>query len=201
MSADNLPQATTGPHQLPDPLPEKWVARIFDHMAALYGKRFLSLWQDTDLQVVKAMWAAKLAPYRAHKGEAIAMALDALDSVPNPPTLPEFIRLCSDAFQRVAERHKPTALERKPTPEEREQQRQMAEQVAQTVKKPKGCDAVQWARRPMSQLAMNMVADAAKHPMRYPQLAAVFDELVEQGVCTAAGKLLKRWDGQQWVKA
>ena len=49
---------------------------------------------------------------------AIGEALDALDSKPFPPTLPEFIALCREA----APRHQPKldAIEYKPTDEEKE---------------------------------------------------------------------------------
>ena len=81
-------------------LPVKWVDRIFAHLMALYGSRFLDMWRGTDLAAVKVMWAEKLGGFESNP-DAIKAALDALDDKPFPPTLPEFLHLCRDAARRA----------------------------------------------------------------------------------------------------
>ena len=55
-------------------LPDSWIVRIFDHMAAMYGSKFADLWRGTEPEKVRAMWAEKLAGF-ADKPKAIKLAL------------------------------------------------------------------------------------------------------------------------------
>ena len=80
-------------------LPDAWIGRIFDHMSGLYGSKFSDLWRGSDLNTVRRLWAEKLAGF-ADMPKAIKEALDALDSKPYPPTLPEFLALCREAGLR-----------------------------------------------------------------------------------------------------
>lgn len=96
-------------------LPDAWVSKIFDLMAASYGSKFLDLWRGTNLLDVKRHWAEKLGGF-ADRPEAIKLALDALDEKPFPPTLPEFIALCRENAKRLPPKH--LALEQKMTPEQ-----------------------------------------------------------------------------------
>lgn len=82
------------------PLATPWVERIFAHLSLIYGSRFLDMWRGVDADHLKAMWANKLGGF-AENPEAIKLALDALDDKPQPPTLPEFLRLCRDAARRT----------------------------------------------------------------------------------------------------
>lgn len=91
-------------------LPAKWIDRIFEHMAGLYGSRFADLWRGTDIAAVKTLWAEKLGGF-GDTPDAIKAALDALDDKPLPPTLPEFLHLCRDAARRAPP--KTLALEHK----------------------------------------------------------------------------------------
>ena len=113
----------------------------------------------------------------------------------DPPILPEFVELC-----RVAPKNSQPALEHQQTVEERERAAELSKRVVAAVKKP-SYDGLLWAKKPKSQIAMNMVADAKKHSNRFPALAKVFDQLVIDGVCDELGKLISRWDGLAWVKA
>ncbi len=80
----------------PCALPDPWIERIFGHMEALYGARFLDAWRGTDLDAVRATWARRLAGF-IDQPQRIRFALDALDAKPFPPTLPEFLELCRQA--------------------------------------------------------------------------------------------------------
>ena len=59
-------------------------------------------------------------------------------------------------------------------------------------------DPCGWARYPRSALALKCAREVAE---RDPEFRAIVNKHVEDGVCTAEGRLLKRWDGQRWVAA
>lgn len=80
-------------------LPDRWVERIFSHMACHYGNRFADMWSGQDTETVKAFWARKLGGF-ADMPEVIGWALDALDDQPTPPSLPQFIAMCRIASKR-----------------------------------------------------------------------------------------------------
>ena len=69
----------------------------------------------------------------------------------------------------------------------------LSKRAVDAVKKP-SYDGLLWAKKPKSQMAMNMVADGKKNSSRFPALAKVFDQLVIDGVCSTEGKLIHRWD-------
>lgn len=176
-------------------LPESWIERIFQRMEGRYGALFHDRWKGCDLDNIKATWAEELAPYAA-KPEAISHALKVLATTKFPPTLPEFI----DACRHAPDPYAPAKLPHKPTEEEIKHQRELAGQVKEAVST-REFDGMLWAKRPKSQKAMDFIADGKKDQKRFPALAAIFDSLVADGIANEAGKLLKRWDGMQWVKA
>ncbi|MCM8595136.1 hypothetical protein [Accumulibacter sp.] len=59
-------------------------------------------------------------------------------------------------------------------------------------------DPLGWARQPRSQLALD---SAFKLAERNRELRAIVKALVGQGISTADGKLLRQWDGTQWLPA
>jgi hypothetical protein len=61
-------------------------------------------------------------------------------------------------------------------------------------------DPLGWARRPRSQTALDRLRDGGCSG-GVAELQAIVTRHVEEGVCTAEGRLLKRWDGLQWVAA
>lgn len=87
----------------PSALPDFWVDRLFAELLAMYGKHWLDMWADTDVDAVKASWAAALAGL---DGECICLSLDALRSQgrPFPPTQPEFVALCRQFVRRGSHR-------------------------------------------------------------------------------------------------
>ena len=73
------------------------IDRLFDKLKALYGSQFLAKWADVDPSELHRIWSAALERYT---GEELADALGAvLSSCPFPPSLPEFVALCSKAHQ------------------------------------------------------------------------------------------------------
>lgn len=111
-------------------LPATWVERIFGHISALYGSKFLDMWRGQDVNAVKAIWSEKLGGF-SDKPHAIKAALDALDEKPFPPTLPEFLHMCRDAARRI----NPTALqlEHKATPEQIENNRRRIREITESL--------------------------------------------------------------------
>lgn len=83
----------------PRVLPDAWITRLFKRIEALYGSKFLDMWRGTDMENMKATWAEKLGGF-ADQPDALRGALEALDSRPWPPTLPEFIILCRESAAR-----------------------------------------------------------------------------------------------------
>lgn len=172
-------------------LPDGWIAKIFDHMAAMYGSKFADLWRGTEPEKVRAMWAEKLAGF-ADKPQAIKQALSALDDHPFPPTMPEFLALCRDAAKRIGD-NKP-ALTHKPTEEELDHQRKMATQIHHAIgagKLHNGIDT-HWATHPRSEMHLGFIFDAAKAD---PMFKPCIEQMVADGICTAEGRLLKRYSG------
>lgn len=70
---------------------EDQVTQIFDKMYLLYGSRWSSMWAGPDPEKLKRYWALKLGEISK---DAIQAGYNALDTVLQPPSLPEFIMLC-----------------------------------------------------------------------------------------------------------
>lgn len=167
----------------PSALPDPWIERIFAVMSALYGARFADLWSGTDQSAVRRMWAEKLAGFAAMP-DAIKAALNALDSRPTPPNLPEFLAMCRQEASRFA-----SMTPRIQGPQlSREEQAERAEKIAGSVKRGDGYDFLAWARRPANAVAMAAVVEMAEQrkDSRFVQILA---ELKEHGVCDQHGKL------------
>ena len=174
-------------------LPEPWVKKIFSTFEGRYGTLFKDRWKGCDLDNVMQTWREELSGF-ADQPERIGYALKSIADQQFPPTLPEFIAAC-----RAAPKKEVPALQHKTTAEEIERAKELAHKAAASVK-PKEFDGLLWAKKPKSQKAMDMISDAKKHAGRFPALSAVFDQLVVDGVCNEAGKLLNRWDGLGWVR-
>lgn len=180
-------------------LNSKWIDRIFDRLMGIYGAQFRAKFSsvidgvDVGLENAKETWADELATF-SDWPEAIGYALDHLPTDHAPNAL-EFRDIC----RRAPRKSEAVALvEYKPTAEDKERHREMSHRAAEAVK-PKEFDGLLWAKRPKSQVALNAIFDAKKNARRFPALAAIFDQLVSDGVANEAGKLLRRWDGICWV--
>jgi len=178
-------------------LPDSWIAKIFEQMSAMYGSKFTTLWNGTDAKAVKTIWAEKLGGFDS-RPECIKAALNALDDHHFPPTLPEFIGLCRNAARRIDD--STAAIEYKPSADDAARHREMSHKAVAAVRA-KEFDGLLWAKKPKSHIAMAWIYDAKKKANRFPALAGIFDQLVKDGVATADGQLINRWDGVQWVKA
>lgn len=165
---------------------ERGIDRLFGEMAAMYGSKFADLWAGCDIEQVKAKWVEKLKPFAAHPG-VVQAALKALDYHPNPPTCPTFVGLCRDAMRHVDT--STPALPYKPTAEDEERARQAAQEASKAIKRrvSDGIDSF-WATHPKGHLHMKFIREAAAKDQRFRPCIA---EMVEKGVCTEGGHLLK----------
>lgn len=179
-------------------LRDEVIDRIFQRLTGIYGSQFTAKFRqivdgvDEGTANAKTAWAKELGNF-SDKLEAIGYALDHLPTDHAPNAL-EFRDICRRAPQKQVQQ-----VEYKPTAEDRERQREMSHKATEAVTR-KEFDGLLWAKKPKSQIAMDAVADAKKHASRFPALAAVYDFLIENKICNEAGKLLHRWDGQNWVK-
>lgn len=132
------------------PLPDRWVAKIFQEMQGNYGSRFLNQWKtgqadsegaDVGIKNAITTWARKLAGF-ADMPDAIKAVLENLPS--EPPSLPEFVNLCRDAGRRLAENV--LRIEQKQTEEEKQRAAENAKKVAKVIVKDRR-DHKEWAKK------------------------------------------------------
>lgn len=142
-----------------------------------------------DAGVVNAMaeWGKKLAGF-AEQPERIKRVLETLPA--DPPSLPQFVELC----RQVRIDSDTPRLEHKQTPEEIERSRQFARSLKRAID---NRDHFAWVKKPKTQAAFSLAFAEAKSN---PELRAVIDRCIADGVCNESGYLLKRWYGVQWVR-
>lgn len=56
-------------------------------------------------------------------------------------------------------------------------------------------DPLGWAKNPKSREAIAAIHDLSRRDRRF---TAIWEQLVQEEVATAAGRALKVWDGQRW---
>lgn len=173
-------------------LPDAWISKIFAKLEGRYGSLFLDRWRGCDMANVRETWAEELAGF-ADQPERIGYALKALADQQFPPTLPEFVAAC----RRAPATEKQPALSFRPDPE---RAKEAANRLMQQLTgKADDYDPLLWAKRPKSQTALNMLIDGATKSVALREIVA---DLKAAGICSEAGKLLKRYKGQgQWVSA
>lgn len=179
-------------------LPDSWVNKIVVDLQGAYGQQFIGKFSkiengvDIGIANFKDQLATRLAGFFEHP-EAIRYALDNLPETHCPNAI-EFHKLAQRAPQK-----QPIAITHTPTPEEIERSRAMAHKAAAELK-PKfdgGIDR-HWATHPRSDMHLRFIFDAAKNDSRFRPCVA---EMVEKGICTEGGKLMKKYAGtNQWVR-
>lgn len=73
------------------PAPITWVESLFARMQAMYGNKFLDMWRDTDIDMVKQMWADEMGKLST---EDLKRGFNGLMSRDWPPSLPEYVKMC-----------------------------------------------------------------------------------------------------------
>lgn len=109
---------------------EKIIARLFAEFSAMYGKKFADQWSGVDPALLRSVWAEKLSRY-VDRPQVIRGALVRCENSPWPPTLPEFLAMCSDESCALASMEMDVtpirpAIPDNRTPEERKEQSKKA---------------------------------------------------------------------------
>lgn len=180
-------------------LPDSWVAKIFQTMLGNYGSRFLNQWKtgqtlpdgtDAGLKNAMAFWADKLGGF-SEQPERIRRVLDSLPA--DPPSLPQFVELC-----RLSRADEKPLLPHKSTPEERDHQREMSKRLGDAIGSAKLRDGIDehWATHPRSVTQLQWIFSAAE---RDPRFRPCIAQMVDDGICTADGRLLRRYHDNQFV--
>ncbi len=73
------------------PLPAKWIEKMFDKMLLDYGKKFTDQWSGADPDKLISHWSHELSGFI---GAELKRGYDALSYRDWPPSLPEFKRMC-----------------------------------------------------------------------------------------------------------
>ena len=76
-------------------LPIEWIDRLFQRLGGMYGSKFLAMWEGSDIESVKRIWAESLADFEA---DEIRDGLESCKTRTWPPTMPEFLLLCRPAI-------------------------------------------------------------------------------------------------------
>jgi hypothetical protein len=115
--------------------------RLFERLAAMYGKAWFDTWADVPMADVKDAWASGLASFSPYR---IKGALEAcLQTCRFPPSLPEFAILCQQAPPDPADVAKPADLLRLAAP------KKVYDPLPDAEKRP---DCRDWARRILKRL-------------------------------------------------
>lgn len=129
---NNIPAITNSSStDRPSALPDSWIEKLFQTFEDWYGSKWAAQYGAFPRQRVKDSWAKELRGF-ADRGSCIAAALEAQKKNPFPPTLPEFLILCSDAAKRLGD-GSPPALPHKLTPEQLEANRKRAADLIATL--------------------------------------------------------------------
>jgi len=157
--------------------------QIHQKLAAIWGTRFLAMWRGADMRQVFATWDESLSHVDP---ERIQRALVDCQNAENPPTLPEFLRLCR--AQPAASDHGAPQLPYVGVPTTREQARENLWRVRGmlgTIGRNARRDGLFWARYPRSALAVTTMARGALSDHR---LRTILLEHVDEGGTRCRGE-------------
>lgn len=196
MSLPANQQSATSPanqRSLPDP----WIEKLFQKFEDWYGAKWANQYGAFPRERVKRSWAEELGGFD-HVGEVIAKALNAQKGNQFPPTLPEFMAICREAAKRIGDGVAPK-LPVILTPEDHQRAAAAAEAAIRGMKT-KISDGIDkhWATHPRSIQHLSFIFLAANRDVRFKPCV---DEMVERGICTAEGVLLKVYRDKSFVKA
>ncbi len=150
-------------------------AEVFAKLRAMWGTRFLALWRGTkNLDEVLSTWDEALAGIDP---ERIRRALVDSQNAENPPTLPDFLRLCRTQQANDRQPLLPycgaqTSAEQ--ARENLERTRRMFGSIGQAGRR----DPLSWARHPRSAQSIHALAQGAATD---PRLRSILLEHVDDG--------------------
>jgi len=126
-------------------LPAKVVDRLFERLAATYGRQWSALWSDTPVNDVKSAWSHELAGFSRNL-EALAWALEHL-----PEGAPNVIQ-----FRNLARQAPPPDAPKLPEPPLDAERVKAALRLLQSLTNPplkeEHFDGLKWAKRIMQRV-------------------------------------------------
>lgn len=150
-------------------------AEVFAKLRATWGTRFLALWRGVDMGEVLSTWNDALAGVDRDR---IHRALVDCQNAENPPTLPDFLRLCR---QQSAPRDQPrlTWCGPETTREQARENLGRVHRMLASIGRNARRDPMFWARRPQTNRAVQLLARGATtdHRLR----AILFEHIAEGG--------------------
>lgn len=179
-------------------LPTNVIERLFGRLQGIYGSRFIhmfstgvdSLGIDRGFENAKTVWAEELSGF-AENLNAIRYAVQVTEPS-RPPTAREFLALCRNAPVSCEQ-----ALPYKQTADDKERARNALAEATKSLKprRDPGIDTF-WATHPKSMKQLKMIFSAAEND---PRFRPCITEMVETGICTPTGSLLKYYRDGAWV--
>lgn len=174
------------------------ITKLFARLQGIYGTAFTSKFstglnaetnRDDGWENAKTVWAEDLAGFEL---DDIAYALRHVDP-DRAPSSRQFVELC-----RKAPRKQTTLALPAPSPVDADRAKALAARVAKVFEgKIEGGIDRHWATHPKCPRQFRMILDAVANDARFRQCV---DEMVEQGICTGDGRLLKYFKGGQWYR-
>lgn len=84
------------------PAPISWVESLFARMQGMYGNKFIDMWRDTDIEMVKALWAEAMG---GMSNEELKRGYAALMTQDWPPSLPAYVKMCRPTIDATKAYH------------------------------------------------------------------------------------------------
>lgn len=178
------------------------ITRLFARFQGIYGTSFTMKFStgvnsstgiDDGWENAKSVWSQDLASY-VDRLEVIADALRYVDP-DRPPSSRQFLQICHEAAKHAELRNPQKAIPYVPNDNDIERIKRAAELAVRSVGA-SSQDDLAWARKPKSQMALDLVVEGSKQSKA---LRSVLDHLIDIGIASTTGKLLKRYAGiGQW---
>jgi hypothetical protein len=179
-------------------LPEKWVNYIVKELQGAYGQQFAGKFSKVDsgvdvgIENFKESLAIRLGGFIDHP-DALRYALDNLPET-HCPNVPEFHKIAQAAPRKSA-----PALTFTPSPADEEKAKAAIAKAAAEIKPKFSCGInTHWATHPRSEMHLRFIFDAAKNDARFGLCVA---QMINDGICTEGGKLLRRYCDREFVRA
>jgi len=179
-----------------EPQPAIVINRLFGRLQGIYGNSFTGKFstgfnaetqQDDGWENAKHVWSEDLAGFDL---DDIAYALRYVDP-DRAPSSRQFVDLC-----RKAPRKQATLALPKPSPVDGERAQALAANVSRVLeRKIDGGIDRHWATHPKCPRQLRAIFDAAANDHRFRPCV---DQMVEKGICTEDGRLLKFFKNGQW---
>lgn len=171
--------------------PDPWLAsieKLFQRFEDFYGAKWAAAYGGFPRDRVLRTWARELRGFAEHP-ECLRYATKSVCESPFPPTLPDMLAAARRAPRAPTAPAEPPAnlLGYTATDEDIAEAKRRMKRMDLTADR----DPLDWARRPVSPIAVRSVIDTAKRDNRFRAIVA---ELEAAGVIDSEGHAVKLWD-------